>query len=243
MMLHLKYFKPIVASLLAACAVAMPFGKADAAVYVGTFDPSFGGNLADLGFRGQATFFVPDACLGTSGFVPNGDPCSFGAMSMTAATVDLYRFNATPLAPPPPTLTSATFAPPAQSLVDVLLSYNLFTGQTSLLGVNTGEVGPQGVNVFDSGGTIYSGDIWLQFFQPQQIFNFASDFQAAVAPGSQPGAYLLACDPRVQGTCSQIQSNPAQVTFVQIPEPATWGLVLAALAGSVFVRRRDSRGR
>ena len=242
-MLHLKYFKPIVASLLAACAVAMPFGKADAAVYVGTFDPSFGGNLADLGFRGQATFFVPDNCLGTSGFVSNTDLCAGGNMSMTAATVDLYRFDPNPLAPPSPTLASATFAPPAASLFDVLLSYNSDTLQTSLLGVNTDVIGPRGVSVVDGAGSIYIGDIWLQFFQPQQIFNFASDFQAAVAPGSPPGAYLLACDPEVRPGCSQIQSLPAQVTFVQIPEPATWGLVLAALAGSVFVRRRASRGR
>lgn len=243
-MLHFKHFKSIVASLLAACAVAVPVGKADAAVFVGTFDPSFGGNLANLGFRGQATFFVPDACLGTSGFVVNANLCSNGAMSMTAATVDLYRFDLNLLAPPPPTLASAIFAPPAASLVDVLLSYNSFTGQTSLLGVNTGEVGPQGVNVVDSGGPIYSGNIWLQFFEPQFSINFSSDVLAfAVAPGSQRGAYLFACDPAVRDGCSQIQSNPAQVTFVQIPEPATWGLVTLALAGSVFVRRRASRGR
>ena len=196
-MLHFNRFKAIVASLLVACALATPFGKADAAAYVGTFDPSFGGNLAQLGFRGQATFFVPDECLGTSGFVSNTDLCAGGTMSMTSATVDLYRFNPTPLAPPPPTLTSATFAPPPVSLLDVLLSYNSFTGQTSLLGVNTDVIGPRNVSVFDT-TTIYSGDIWLQFFQPQQIFNFASDFQAAVAPGSQRGVYLFACDPAVR---------------------------------------------
>ena len=241
-MLQFKFSRALVASMLAAAALVIPFSNAGAAVFVGTFDPSFGGNLRDLGFRGQATFFVPDACLGTSGFVSNANPCSIGAMSMTAATVDLYRFDPIPLASPPLTLASATFAPPAASLFDVLLSYNSLTGQTSLLGVNTDVIGPRGVSVVDGAGPIYIGDIWLQFFQPQQIFNFASDFQAAVAPGSPAGAYLFACDPRGSG-CAQIQSLPAQVTFVQIPEPATWGLVLAALAGSALVRRRASRNR
>lgn len=240
-MLHIKGFKAIVFSLLVVCALAVPFGKADAAVFVGTFDPSFGGNLDQLGFRGQATFFVPDACLGTSSFVSNTDTCSGGNMSMTAATVELYRFDPNLLAPPPPRLTSATFAPPAASLLDVLLSYNSLNGQTSLVGVNTGMFGPRNVNVFDT-TTIYSGDIWLQFFEPRFVIGGGTNGLARVSQGSPAGAYLFACDPRASG-CSQIQSLPAQVTFVQIPEPATWGLVLAALAGSVFVRRRASRGR
>ena len=239
-MLQFKFSRALVASMLAAAARVIPFSKAGAAVFVGTFDPSFGGNLFNLGFRGQATFFVPDACLGTSGFVPNTvDSCAGGNMSMTAATVELYRYE--PNTPNAPTLDSATFATPAEPelLVDVLLSS--ISGQTSLLGVNTGVIGSRQVDVvytttiedMPTTTTIYSGDIWLQFFEPP----FDSE-------GRSAGAYLYACDlPRVEGSCSRIRSDPAQVTLVQIPEPATWGLVLAALASSVFMRRRASRRR
>ena len=234
--------KAFAALFLGLAAALMPVRQADAAIFIGTFDPSFGGNLADLGFRGQATFDIPDACLGQTGFlVSNSAPCSNGAMSMTSATVELYRFTS-PLAPPPPTLFTTSFAPPPVSLIDALFDTNPLTGQPRLLGVNTPVVGPRLVNVADLIGPIYSGNLWLEFHQPAP-FNGDVIGLLAVDPFAPAGAYLFACNPRLEQdtsspNCAQIQSNVALVTFTRVPEPATAGLVLLAIAGIAAVRRR-----
>ena len=229
--------KAFAALFVGLAAVLAPVHQAGAAIFIGTFDPSFGGNLADLGFRGQATFDVPDACLGQTGFlVSNSDPCSNGGMFMTAATVELYRFS-NPLAP---TLATTSFAPPPVSLIDALFGTAPLTGQPTLLGVNTPVVGPRLVNVTDLLGSIYSGNLWLEFHQPDPtpILTLAS-----VSPFAAAGAYLFACDPSLDqslssASCTQIQSNVATVRFTRVPEPATAGLVLLAIAGIAVVRRR-----
>ena len=43
----------------------------NAVIVIGKWDPSFGPAFPDLGWRGEATFFVPDACLAKSGWVFN----------------------------------------------------------------------------------------------------------------------------------------------------------------------------
>ena len=231
--------KAFAALFLGLAAALTPVRQADAAIFIGTFDPAFGGNLADLGFRGQATFDIPDACLGQTGFlVSNSAPCSNGAMSMTNATVELYRFS-NPLAP---TLATTSFAPPPVSLIDALFGTNPLNGQPTLLGVNTPVVGPRLVNVADLIGLIYSGNLWLEFHQPAP-FNGGVIGLLAVDPFAPAGAYLFACNPGIQQdtsspSCAQIQSNVALVTFTRVPEPATAGLVLRAIAGIAAVRRR-----
>lgn len=234
-MLKSTLAKGFAALFLGLVVTLVPTRQADAAVFVGTFDPSFGGNLDDLGFRGQATFFIPDACLGLTGFLLSNDSgCSNGAMSLTAATVELYRFSLNPL-DPTPTLASVAFAPPSQALIDVLLGVDPTSGQTTLQGVNSPVVGPQSVNVFDSVGTIYAGPLWLEFHQPDPNTIFSTFSAGAFDPA---GAYLFACNPDVTSSCAQIQSNPAQITFSRVSEPATPALVLAALAAVFGLRRR-----
>ena len=224
--------KVFAAVFLGLAAVLAPVRQAGAAIYIGTFDPSFGGSLGNLGFRGQATFFIPDACVGLAGsLVSNLHPCSGGAMSMTAATVELYRFIPSPPTPQP-TLATATFAPPAEPLIDAL-----FGSGGALLGVNTLMVGPQVVNVND-GVEIYAGNLWLEFHQPAPFSGSDVVSTFAVSPFAAAGAYLFACDPTVTTSCSQIQSNVALVEFTRVAEPATAGLVLLAIAGIVLVRRR-----
>ena len=223
--------KVFAAVFLGLAAVLAPVRQAGAAIYIGTFDPSFGGSLGALGFRGQATFFIPDACVGLTGFlVGNSHPCSGGAMSMTAATVELYRFIPSPPTPQP-TLATATFAPPAESLIDAL-----FGSGGALLGVNTLMVGPQVVNVND-GVEIYAGNLWLEFHQPDP-FSDSDDVSVFAVSPLAAGAYLFACDPLVTTGCFQIRSNVALVDFTRVAEPATAGLVLLAIAGIVVVRRR-----
>lgn len=49
--------------LLASLALAASAGTASAAVYTGSWDPAYGPAFPNLGWRGEARFFVPDACI------------------------------------------------------------------------------------------------------------------------------------------------------------------------------------
>lgn len=48
---------------VAALIFGMMAGTASAAVYTGSWDPAYGPAFPDLGWRGEARFFVPDACI------------------------------------------------------------------------------------------------------------------------------------------------------------------------------------
>ena len=67
--------------------------SAQAIQYTGAWDPSFGSAFPDLGWRGEATFFVPDACLSQSGWVFNFDSCSSSGMQLVSAEVEFYKFS------------------------------------------------------------------------------------------------------------------------------------------------------
>lgn len=76
---------------LALFGAAVP--PAGAAFYQGAWDPAFGAIFPQLGWRGEATFFVPDACLGINGLVFNGDACSNGGMQLKSAKVEFYKLG------------------------------------------------------------------------------------------------------------------------------------------------------
>ncbi|HEX5665922.1 MAG TPA: hypothetical protein VFX71_03730, partial [Hyphomicrobium sp.] len=64
-----------------------------AVVWVGAWDPAFGSAFPELGWRGEATFFVPDACLAESGWVFNFESCSGGTMKVLSAEVEFYKLT------------------------------------------------------------------------------------------------------------------------------------------------------
>jgi hypothetical protein len=67
--------------------------NAEAAVYVGSWDPAFGAAFSGLGWRGTATFFVPAACVATgTATVSNAGACG-GAAVVQSAMVDFYDLN------------------------------------------------------------------------------------------------------------------------------------------------------
>jgi hypothetical protein len=72
----------------AVCAV-----PAQAAVFAGSWDPAFGSAFPELGWRGEATFFVPDACLSISGPVTNFDSCASGGIELLGAEVEFYKLS------------------------------------------------------------------------------------------------------------------------------------------------------
>lgn len=83
--------KAIQISMFAAVA-ALGSGAAHSAVYTGSWDPSYGSPFPNLGWKGEATFYIPDACLlSPDGWINNGAACSSGVMAITSGHVDLYN--------------------------------------------------------------------------------------------------------------------------------------------------------
>lgn len=76
--------------IAASVACAAP---AHSAIFTGAWDPSFGPAFPDLGWRGKARFFVPDACLAESGLVFNFESCSSLGMQILSAEVEFYKVS------------------------------------------------------------------------------------------------------------------------------------------------------
>lgn len=80
-----------------ACGLALTLGlatgSAQAAVYTGVWDPNFGAPFTNLGWRGSAAFFVPDACE-PAGTADIDNLACGGAAVVTDADVELYDVNA-----------------------------------------------------------------------------------------------------------------------------------------------------
>ena len=64
-----------------------------AVIWVGAWDPAFGAAFPQLGWRGEAKFFVPDACVAESGWVFNFESCSGGEMKVLSAEVEFYKLQ------------------------------------------------------------------------------------------------------------------------------------------------------
>ncbi len=69
------------------CSLALP---AQAAIYTGVWDPTYGAPFPNLGWRGSAQFFVPDFCKSTTtADVDNQAECD-GLAAFQSATVQFY---------------------------------------------------------------------------------------------------------------------------------------------------------
>jgi hypothetical protein len=197
----------------AAAALALVAGAAlpaHAAVFVGTWDPAFGAPFNDLGWRGDVTVFVPDACLAQAGLVFNTAPCSGNAMQLVSAQVEFFN-----LANPLVTVETLSFASPTGGPG--------VTGMVITGGAVTGVVGEFNylVDAFSSiagGGAV---DFGLGFVGNAAFMTWlnTSTFSGGTS------------DPDFPAT---VTFTPA------IPEPSTWALMFAGLGlvGLSAARRR-----
>ena len=215
------------------------FPSAQAAVYVGEWDPAFGPALPDLGFAGRAKFFIPDACLagpanpGT--FISDGAACSGGGMYLIEAAVDLYNVS-NPLV----ILETLTYAPPVavtDPVFGMFVEFNAITGQNEVTGVSTDFIGPQTSTLLIA----EFNSFWL-VFGPTPVIEVGGpvDVQALLGPGTDQRyieaslftAYCPECGPNPGS-----RSNPATVNFSRVPEPASVVLVMAGLFAGALARR------
>lgn len=224
-------------SLMALCNLP----SAQAAVYVGDWDPAFGPALPNLGFAGRAKFFIPDACLAgpanPGSFIPDGAACSGGGMYLIEAAVDLYNVS-NPLA----ILETLNYAPPVpvtDPVFGMFVEFNAITGQNEVTGVSTDFIGPR-TSLLEIAGF---NTFWL-VFGPTPVIQVGAPegAEALLGPATDPRyieASLFMANCAQCGPIVSSRSNPATVTFSRIPEPTSLAIVMAGLlAGAMALRSR-----
>lgn len=195
-----------VAAALAACAL-----PAQSAVYTGAWDPSFGDAFPDLGWRGEATFFVPDACLAVDGWVLNTDGCSASQMRLLGAEVGFYSLSD----PTNPALQETLlFDVPSSAVLAMELDGGMLAGVI--------------------GSFVYSRPSTLPLAGGPDT-DFVLFFEETIARLS-----YFKFPPGIPPTEGFSDPNPPDgapfITFRRVPEPASW-LVLVGIGALLWLRR------
>jgi hypothetical protein len=202
---------------LAACVavVGMTFlVPAHAVSVVGKWDPSFGSAFSGLGWRGEAAFFLPDACLAESGWVLNTDACSDSGMKLLSARVEFYKVGD----PTNPEFQETLlFDIPSSEVDSMRIDSGLLTGVLGTFGYSRASTLPLAGYPYTSFVLFFEGDLARMSYTsetPNGVFTGSSD-----------------TDP--------IDGRPV-MTFSVVPEPGSVPLVLTALLLIGMLARRQS---
>jgi len=188
--------------------------SAHAAVYTGNWDPAFGAGYSGLGWKGEATFVIPDACLALGpGDYGNGSSCSNFGMKLLSASVSFYDINDLSQTPQE----TVYFSTPA----------SVFT--TLAMGVDANH---QLDGVFGLFEYLVSATVDLPF-AGGIASQYGLSFQDSIAvleiktPNGISYSQSIAPD----------GSKPL-IVFTAVPEPETYALLLAGLGMVVMLSRR-----
>lgn len=225
--------KSLASGLVAATAFLGAASPAQAVVYVGNWDPAFGGIFPTLGWKGSATFSLPSACDGRTGsFLNSAAGCGGGAITILSGSVDFYN-----VAAPLVTLQTLNFTSPgAVSAVTLFtpIAISNNSGPTQLVGLTSS---------FSDGvaGTIAES----KYLGNSYKFYLRFDGLTTSLAYSPAGFGSLDCDLTPSNTtCGFSAVSPAVKFALQtapIPEPETYALMLAGLAAVGFAARHRQR--
>ena len=206
--------------------VALFVGQAQAAVYTGVWDPTFGAPFTGLGWRGHLSFSVPDGCVATGTVDVNNITACGGGAVVTHADVELY--NATSTRPldiqaAQDTLATLLFTP-GTLLISTLRFVN---GQITELLTSTSNFVTPGANLSNFG--VGSGvDFSLNFSLTGPRLNWFDRF----CGGGQCSGSNDDINFRPRFTITQV---------AQVAEPTTLWLGGLALLGALGLNRKRRR--
>jgi PEP-CTERM motif len=219
---------------VAAAALFGAVSPAQAVVYVGNWDPAFGGIFPNLGWRGTATFSLPSACDGLTGtFLNSAAGCGGGAISILSGSVEFYNVST-----PSVTLQTLNFTSPG-AVTSVTLAtpptISVVPGSTQLIGVkssfSTGVLG----TIVESQTATNSYKFYLGFDGTTTSLGYTlanfGGFDCGPPPDSDESCGYSSVAPAVKFT---------RVTAA-IPEPETYALMLAGLLAVGFAARQKQR--
>lgn len=204
--------------------MAALFGSASpaqAALYSGNWDPSYGSIFPSLGWRASAVFDVPGSCLalGSGNNIPISGSCA--GFSVVSAEVDLYDIAN-------PNVMLGAYSLNTNVIVNGI---NLAGGQ--LTGIDSGFFSYFVPTLAIAGSGNYSFSLLLYGGNLAQLI-YANPI--ATSPGCASFA--------VPGARCGISANAAIGTFAAIapvPEPEIYALMLAGLGALGFAARRRRR--
>jgi len=235
-MAHEGLGKSLRLALIAAAAGAM-LGPANAAVYTGNWDPAYGTPFPNLGWRGEATFVIPDIC---------GTPATLSVfacpgMALLDATVEFYD---TTVAGPAPALATLLWPVAAGPNPPAPLFQATFLGGM-LNSVQSGYLGP-GLVPASSFAGIDNYEFHLEFLPTgARLTHYQSGLESSLS--------VQQCAMAAEGTeyekyCGFSNSNGegermtfALATVAAVPEPQSYALMLSGLVAAGIASRRRRR--